>query len=135
MGYPGTKNRLDARRGKVDRSLYSITVLRSARADIETEVVNPIFLDYDHKVVLSDRGERLGNQPDLQGMSGGPLFQVTTTTGSLGEVRFGVVCVGVLSEWKRAERIIVATPIEAVIDLIETGWNWVAVSQDQGTGR
>lgn len=117
-GYPGTKNRLAQRFGRVDRNMLSITAGRSPASTVKTGIADPICISYDHKNVWNSAQEKLGQQPALQGMSGGPLIHVLKRRNSPSGNQFNVRCDGVLCEWHKRERIVVASPMAAVTELI-----------------
>lgn len=117
-GYPGTKNRLDKRFDRVDRQMLSISTERSFTSSVKTAITDAIHISYDHKNVINSSQEKLGLQPALQGMSGGPLIHVLKRQLSPREERFSARCEGVLCEGHQRQRIVVASPISAVKDLI-----------------
>jgi hypothetical protein len=117
-GYPGTKNRLDQRYGQVNRQMLSISTGRSFTSSVKTPIVDALHISYDHKNVINSALEKLGTQPALQGMSGGPLIHVLKRRLSPQEEQFSVRCEGVLCEWYKGQRIVVASPISVVKELI-----------------
>lgn len=117
-GYPETKNRLDQRFGRVNRQMLSITTEHLLTSSVKTKIKDAICISYNHKNVVNSAQEKLGPQPALQGMSGGPLIHVLTRRVSLSEVRFNVRCDGVLCEWHKTARAVVASPLAAVKKLI-----------------
>ena len=117
-GYPGTKNRLDQRFGRVDRQMLSISTEFSPTSSVKTSILEALYIPYDHKNVINSAQKKLGTQPALQGMSGGPLIHVLKRRLSPLEEQFSVRCDGVLCEWHKGKRIVVASPMAAVTDLI-----------------
>lgn len=111
IGYPGTKNRLDMRYKKVDRHCYSISLTPLDRGAINTPIQDALFFSYDHKNVINNAGVKLGQQPDLYGMSGGPCLELLLSSASAPSYSFCPV--GVLTEWHEKERAIVAAPLSA----------------------
>jgi len=111
IGYPGTKNRLDMRYGKVDRYCHSISLKALEGCSITTQIQDALLFSYDHKNVINSAGEPLGPQPDLFGMSGGPCLELLLSNGTHPTYSFHPV--GVLTEWHRKERAIVAAPLGA----------------------
>jgi hypothetical protein len=80
-----------------------------------TTIPNPITVCFDHKKY---KGK---TPPALQGLSGGPLYQVTKRDiNKNGEnVRLGINPVGVLCEWHKREKTVVAVKMSVVTTLIE----------------
>lgn len=117
-GYPGTKNRLDQRFGLVDRQMLSISTEFSPTSSVKTGIMDALCISYDHKNVIDSAGEKLGPQPALQGMSGGPLIHVLKRRVSPLEEQFSLRCDGVLCEWHKRDRIVVASQMAAVTKLI-----------------
>lgn len=111
IGYPGTKNRLDMRYGKVDRYCHSISLKALNPCSINTPIQDALCFSYDHKKVINSAGEQLGPQPDLYGMSGGPCLELLSSEGPHPTYSFDPV--GVLTEWHQKERAIVAAPLSA----------------------
>jgi len=109
IGYPGTKNKLDMRYEKVDRNCLGISVVRLKECKVKTPVKDAMFLSYDHDNVINSSGVKLGAQPDLYGMSGGPCLELLRRNGQ--EPMFSFDPVGVLSEWHKDDRVIVAAPL------------------------
>jgi len=111
LGYhPATKNELDPRWGKIDRQLLSLTAeLAPTGTLVPTEIRNPVLFAYEPKVQVDSLLNRIGPPPALQGMSGGPTLELRATRLSEEEFRFHPRLSGVLVEWRRKERIIVAT--------------------------
>lgn len=80
-----------------------------------TTIPSPISVSFDHK---NYKGK---TPPALHGLSGGPLYQITRRDiNKNGEnVGLGVNPVGVLCEWYKRERTVVAVKISVVVTLIE----------------
>ena len=111
IGYPGTKNRLDMRYGKIDRYCQSISVTALDAYSFKTPIQDAMCFSYDHKKVFDSTGKLLGPQPDLNGMSGGPCLELLSSMSLPKKHSFHPV--GVLTEWHKKERVIVAAPLRA----------------------
>lgn len=113
-GYPASKNRLDLRYGKVTRTMTSIT------AEATTDTANTKIVDfrtyaYDHRNVIDSAQKVLGPQAGLHGMSGGPCMEVLAFQDEEGKFRFSLACAGVMCEWHKDHRLVVAAPPEAIV--------------------
>lgn len=117
-GYPGTMNRLDVRFGRTDRKMLAITTDLSPTRPVKTKIKDAIQISYDHKNVINSDLKKLGAQPALQGMSGGPLIHVMVSPVPSSSMRFSLRCDGVLCEWHKSSRVVVASPLDAVKKLI-----------------
>jgi hypothetical protein len=116
-GFPASINKLDVR-WPSSFSGAKMMIL-GARLHVplatRTTIPNPISVCFDHKKY---KGK---TPPALQGLSGGPLYQITRRDiNKNGEnVGLGVNPVGVLCEWHKRERTVVAVKISVVVILIE----------------
>lgn len=111
IGYPETKNRLDMRYEKLDRYCLSITVSIQKHSTVSTSIQDAIHLSYDPKTVINSYGEKLGPQPDLYGMSGGPCLELLRSTDT--KPTYSLDPIGVLTEWHKKDRTIIAAPLSA----------------------
>lgn len=119
LGYPASKNRLDGRFDQLTRRMLSITTESAKGTPIATPVQGPIFFSYDHTKIINSELAKLGPQPALQGMSGGPALHLLARQNPDGEYNFTFSCEGVLCEWHKSQKIVVAAPFSIVKDLIE----------------
>lgn len=120
MGYPGTKNKLEPRWGKINRNLYSITTEKlGSNIGINTDIGVPILFEYDPKNQIDSNLKSAGRPPELYGMSGGPALELHAKYISEDELRFYVRLTGILVEWHKRKKIIVAVCKNKLIDLIE----------------
>lgn len=116
LGYPATKNLIKGLYGKTNRHLYSISTSQVDGKSVSTQVENPLIFDYDHENVVNSEQKKLGPQPNLRGMSGGPALQLLADPAD--SRRFSVSCEGVLSEWPWRDRAVVASSMANVCELI-----------------
>jgi len=119
LGYPGSKNKLSIAFGKLDRHILSITAELKEANFAKTKVVDATQFDYDHKTTINSQLINLGGKPALQGMSGGPALQIVYKK-SMGTIHLSVQLAGVLSEWRKANRSVVATSAQSVRNLLRT---------------
>jgi hypothetical protein len=113
-GYPASKNRLDLRYGKTNRSMRAITVEAAANV-ASTKIADGRAYVYDHENVIDSELRALGPQAGLHGMSGGPCMELIATSTEDARYRFGFACTGVLCEWHKDRRLVVTTPPEAIV--------------------
>lgn len=113
VGYPSTKNILNPKRGNLNRNCLSISLSKAKNLTVSTAIKEPLIFSYDHKQVFDSIGNKLGPQPKLQGMSGGPCFELIIKNGE--DLTFSLDAVGILVEWHKIARAIVASPITAIL--------------------
>lgn len=114
MGYPSTRNKLDHRYGKYDRYCHSISLARSAQIPLKTQIPNPLVLDYDYKTAFDSNVKKMGMQPDLHGMSGGPCLQILRKMSADGIVHYKLSPIGVLTEWHQQDNAIIASQLAEI---------------------
>jgi len=111
MGYPASKNKFDLRYDNMASKIMVIEAKLDTRNLNLSEVSTAINIYYDHKAYGS-------TLPALQGMSGGPLYEVLSR--KIGDKNgLSLFPRGVLCEWRRVHRIVVAINIDSVVKLIE----------------
>jgi hypothetical protein len=119
LGYPASKNQFHLRFGAVDRYLLSLTVERAVPdASVETTLADPVLFGYHSSGLLDSQFKRTGQAPGLHGMSGGPALELRATRVSVEEYRFSSRLSGVLVEWHRTRRIVVAASVECLRALL-----------------
>jgi len=108
MGYPASKNRLDLKFDELERRLHSVTAERiQHQEDIATNVREPVFFRYDQKAQVDSFFHPL-QPPGLHGMSGGPALELRASRFFGNEYRFHIKLSGVLLEWKKQQKVVVA---------------------------
>jgi hypothetical protein len=117
LGYPAKKNEIDGRYGKLTRYLFSITATGAEGKSVATKVKNPIFFEYDHKNAVNSQLVNLGEKAAMYGMSGGPALELLKKHRN-GEFVFSVSCAGVLCDWFKATKTVVASSMANVKQLI-----------------
>ncbi|WP_218928990.1 serine protease [Burkholderia sp. LA-2-3-30-S1-D2] len=112
VGYPASKNKFDLRwPSDMTTKPIAIEAKLDDRRFAPTNIEPSIHIHYDHKAFPI----RL---PALQGMSGGPLFEVMSR--EIGARRGLSLCPrGVLCEWHKRQRVVVAASIDSVAKTIE----------------
>jgi len=113
IGYPASKNNLNKEYGKVDRYCHSISMPPSSKMP-KTTIPNPLVLEYDHTEVIDSNVQKMGPQVSLHGMSGGPCMEVVNRRMEDGSLRYSMAPVGVLTEWHKKERLVVASRLAEV---------------------
>ena len=113
VGYPSTKNVLSFKYRNLNRKCLSISLSKAKDLKVSTSIKEPLIFLYDQKQVFDSTGTKLGPQPKLQGMSGGPCFELLRRNGE--DLTFSLDAVGVLVEWHKTKRAIVASPITAIL--------------------
>ena len=114
-GYPASRNRLQPAYDKTDLRYFCISALPHSK-EISSSIVDSISFGYDEKKIVNSALINPGGKPPLHGMSGGPALRVIVNPKSR---RISVEVAGVLCEWKKGERAIVAAPVSAIFELIE----------------
>lgn len=112
-GFPASINRIDLRWPNRSTTMQFIYARLAERSKAPTKIRGALSLHYDHKAYG-------GRTPSaLQGMSGGPLLEVMLRR--IGDSKIGLSLNprGVLCEWHKRERVVVASSIESVIKTIE----------------
>jgi hypothetical protein len=119
LGYPGTKNKLERKWGKINRHFFSITVEKTALpAFIKTTVNDAICFYFDQNCQMDSTLNKIGKPPDLYGMSGGPVFELFVNI-EHDHYRFSVQLSGVIVEWHKNDRIVLAAPLTKLVELIK----------------
>ncbi|WP_377161076.1 hypothetical protein ACFJIX_14185 [Roseateles sp. UC29_93] len=110
MGYPVTKNTLQAFHGKTQRHLHCLSLREAPPGRVVTTIPNALVLDYDPKKTLTTDGQPAGSPVRLHGMSGGPCFEVLLGQEVDGRPRLSLSIVGVINEWhpKNGRAIVVS---------------------------
>jgi hypothetical protein len=109
MGYPSSRNELDARYRRLDRYCHSITLGQLKEGGPPTKIPSALLLHYDHKCIVDSHEVQLGTQVGLQGMSGGPCLELLQNVDQNTEQELTFDAIGVLSEWHSTSRAIVAS--------------------------
>ena len=76
-------------------------------------------MSYDAKTVINSSGEKLGPQPELYGMSGGPCLELLRSTEM--KSQYSLDPIGVLTEWHKKYRTIIVAPLSAYFTFLSTG--------------
>ncbi len=117
LGYPSSKNKIYgiAPNSTRDRIVLSITAFKYEDDICKiTNIKSPIPFLYDHDKILDSKLQQYTNPPDLHGMSGGPAIELIHTQDEGLQVRL----IGIITEWYKNERIVIATESIKIIDLI-----------------
>jgi len=124
MGYPCSKNKLKKNLNKFDRFLhsYSISDADKLASSSMTKIQNHTAFDFDINS-MSDTNETPKRPPNLNGVSGGPLFSVLRARSNINEPTFALELSGVFSEWRNKKKEIVFVNKSVVIESIE---HWLA---------
>jgi hypothetical protein len=118
MGYPASQNRLDTKFDELDRRLLSITAEKAVDAlTVGSGITDAVLFTYDPKHLVDTTFDR-AQPPGLHGMSGGPALELRMTRFPGNEYRFYVRLAGVLAEWKKSQRIVVAASASALREAI-----------------
>lgn len=112
MGYPSSRNMLDSRYKKFNRYCHSISLAEINSCDLNTSIQNPLLLQYDHENIFNNKGEKLGAQIDLHGMSGGPCMEILKWKNLDGTIKYTLDPTAVLAEWHKNKKIIIASKIK-----------------------
>ena len=124
MGYPASKNKLDSRWGKVDRTLLSITAQKSeAEHPWVKKISDPVVFNYDPKKQIDSTFQPTGQPPQPYGMSGGPALEVRFSGTYEEGYSFFVTLSGVLVEWHENKRAIVAASSDSLLRAFEAAAN------------
>lgn len=115
-GFPASANKVDVRWPPkvVGAKMLVMPARLNDSHEVRSNIPDPIEIYYDHK------RREANTAPALQGVSGGPLFRVTKRNiKSRDMIGLGIKPVGVLCEWHKREKTVIAVKISAVIALID----------------
>ena len=110
MGYPASKNELKPKFGRADRNGLNIFCVASS-ATPRTMLPDYLALAYDPKRLRTSQGDTF-NSPKLNGISGGPCFEIMSSQSEL-EVIYSFKMVGLVSEFHPGETAILVVPVTA----------------------
>lgn len=120
MGYPGTQNMIKPRYDKRDRKLWSITAPRySGNRPADHSIASPIIFDYCKRKLVNSELKTFGDGPHVHGMSGGPAFRLQYKELEDGGFKLNVKLQGVLAEWHKNGRQIIAASSDCIFPLIK----------------
>lgn len=131
-GFPASINKVDVRWPSIFNGAKMMMLGARLRGPTTTRtaIPNPISLYFDHKKY---KGK---TPPAIYGLSGGPLYQITRRDiNKNGEnIGLGVNLVGMLCEWHKKERTVVAVKISVVVSLIEDRFRIWDIAENSHAG-
>lgn len=129
MGFPATLNQLNTEYKKVDRTSLTFSLFPAPKGHTsKTLVPNPLLLEYDPlRMKPGVNRPKDSTPPDIHGVSGGPVFQLFAfdklTHSVAGEqdhgIHIGLDLVGILIEWRKDEKQLIAATTSDLIELLE----------------
>lgn len=122
MGYPCSKNKLKKNFNKFDRFLHAYSISEKIDNSTKTTIGNYSAFTFDIDS-MSDTRQIPKRPPNLNGVSGGPLFSVLRSVSDTKTPKFALNLVGVFSEWWQKENEIVCVKKSVVI---ESANHWLA---------
>lgn len=115
-GFPNSMNRIDHRWSSDSPQAAWITALRATPNITSSSIPSPLCLSYDPKAFRG--GAR--NPPALHGMSGGPVWEIISRRMPDSKIGLSLYPKGVLCEWHKRQRTIIASTIDSVAMTIRT---------------
>ncbi|MDW6019908.1 hypothetical protein SBW85_19575 [Vibrio plantisponsor] len=114
LGYPSSKNKLNEQLDKKDRHIfgYSFCAKKQQSEHTEIEGHEAFILDVDD--MYSTEGEKR-RPPNLDGVSGSPVFEIMCDLSNPGKAHFAVDLIGVFVEWRMKANEIVCSRIQNVV--------------------
>jgi len=126
FGFPASMNKIDPRWSSKAPSPAWFSTLSKASNIARTTIPSALHLTYSPKDFRG--GGR--NPPALQGMSGGPVWEILTRRMSDSTIGLSLYPQGVLCEWHKKEKAIIASTIHSVIRTIRTRSNVWKLTRD-----
>jgi hypothetical protein len=119
MGYPGTKNKLSTVEDSNTRNCLAITFTgRIQKVQATSHLRDPIAFHFDKKTAYDSTSHKI-NPPKFNGMSGGPVVEVLSSTSlTTGQV-FTVSLVGIFTGWDKDTKEILCSQTDALVVLLE----------------
>ncbi|MGR5079006.1 trypsin-like peptidase domain-containing protein [Photobacterium swingsii] len=113
IGFPGKKNVLNPRVGKLKAHIQGVSFIKKITApEADSHIENPLAFEFDKKEAINSELEKI-NVPKFNGNSGGPILELIESNGSI-SCRFSGVFLG----WHSVEKEVIATQPNAVMELI-----------------
>ena len=119
LWFPASMNKIDCRWPSDSPKAAWFTALRAAPNIVRTTIPSPLCLTYDPKD-FRDGGR---NPPALQGMSGGPVWEIISRRITDLTTGLSLYPQGVLCEWHKGQKTIVASTIGSVTKTIHARSN------------
>ncbi len=119
LGFPASMNKIDLRWQSDSPKAAWFTALRTVPNIARTTIPSSLCLSYDPKDFRG--GGR--SPPALQGMSGGPVWEIISRRITDSTIGLSLYPQGVLCEWHKGHKTIVASTIGSVIKTIHARSN------------
>lgn len=114
MGYPSSRNSMKKALNKYNRNIFGYSLKADFKKSEKTMISNHSALNFDIDMMSDTSGNPL-KPPALNGISGGPLFEIFINT-SDHKPTYALNLIGVFSEWRKKQKEIVCANTSVIIE-------------------
>jgi hypothetical protein len=118
MGYPGAQNELKLKFNSTVRNCFAIFAKATSRKSSLTQLDRYFALEYSPRSVRRGDGRHF-NPPDLDGMSGGPCFEIMKRW-AMDRMSYSFRLAGLVCEFRRREPLILVSDVSTVLDCLSS---------------